>query len=250
MYDLPEVRDATDALWSSIAEALRAYGVDDVPTELSRGDGDGRLVLDQVCGYPYAQGKTGLARLVATPRYTAPGCDGPTYRTVVVVRKDDAARQLEDLRDRVCSRNERGSHSGDNILRYVISRLAIGGRFFKRVIESGSHEESVKWVRDGRADVAGIDCVSWALLSEHRPRSVEGLRILYWTDPAPALPYVTSIDPAVVRMALLEAVRAPRTETARRALLLGGVDSLGDDAYRPLLDLEAAAQAAGYPELR
>jgi hypothetical protein len=58
MYDLPEIRTATDQWWKRLADALRQEGIDGVPDALWRGD-DYRmpwthpdLLLSQTCGYP------------------------------------------------------------------------------------------------------------------------------------------------------------------------------------------------------
>ena len=36
MYDLPEIRAATDAWWAAVAKHLSSAGVEDVPAALSR----------------------------------------------------------------------------------------------------------------------------------------------------------------------------------------------------------------------
>ena len=48
-------------------------------------------------------------------------------------------------------------------------RRASGGRFFSRVVTSGSHPASVAAVARGEADVAAIDCVTYALLDRYLP---------------------------------------------------------------------------------
>ena len=87
MYDLPEVRDHTDRLWTAIAEELRGLGVANVPDMLEspadhhdawRPPG---LLLSQSCGYPVATALRDAVRVVATPHYAAIGCDGPRYRS-------------------------------------------------------------------------------------------------------------------------------------------------------------------------
>ena len=82
MYDFPDLTAAHDALWQALATRLAAAGVDSVPQALSRDLSHvdfwrhPGLLLGQACEYPLA--KAGVAvRLVATPRYSAPGCDVP-----------------------------------------------------------------------------------------------------------------------------------------------------------------------------
>src|SRR6187399_1868093 len=88
MYDLIEVREATDAWWHALALRLRAHGIADAPDELERaGDFEAtwtspNLVLAQTCGYPLTHALAGRVRVVATPRYRAPGCKGPSYASM------------------------------------------------------------------------------------------------------------------------------------------------------------------------
>jgi hypothetical protein len=64
MYDWPEVRDATDALWSAIRAALIRKELtrrqDLSGTAIPRPSGrHPDLVLSQTCGFPYANGLSG-----------------------------------------------------------------------------------------------------------------------------------------------------------------------------------------------
>src|SRR6516164_7708048 len=44
------------------------------------------LLLSQTCGFPYRMlGLAGAVRLIATPLFDAPGCEGPRYRSALVV---------------------------------------------------------------------------------------------------------------------------------------------------------------------
>jgi ABC-type phosphate/phosphonate transport system substrate-binding protein len=59
------------------------------------------------------------------------------------------------------------------------------------VLLTGSHNASVHAVRQGCCDLAAIDCVSLALGMLHHPSFLDGVRIIGWTKPAFALPFVT-----------------------------------------------------------
>jgi hypothetical protein len=45
-------------------------------------------------------------KLLATPIYSAPGCDGPNYRSLIVIAADHPARILDDLRGGICAIND------------------------------------------------------------------------------------------------------------------------------------------------
>jgi hypothetical protein len=168
MYDFPELEAAHDELWSTIRGCLSDAGVAETPAQLTRRIDHVEvwthpdLLLGQGCEYPLAKFLANDVRLVATPRYAVPGCDGAAYRSAIVVRKDDPAETLADLRDRRCAINERSSNSGMNLLRASIACFADGTRFFESIVFSGSHRRSVQMVACGDADVAAVDCVSFA----------------------------------------------------------------------------------------
>jgi ABC-type phosphate/phosphonate transport system substrate-binding protein len=260
MYDLPEVRAATDDWWAGLARALGRAGLSDVPARLTR-DGppegpwrDPGFLFGQTCGYPLMHGLAGLVQVVATPAYDASGCEGPNYRSLFLVREDDGARSLAELRGRIAAVNSPDSQSGYSALRAAVAPLARDGRFFSRVIETGGHFQSARAVAEGRADLAALDCVNYALLARYRPASVADLRVLGRSQAAPGLPYVTRADApadlvARLRDGLAEAAADRALAAAREALLLTGVEVLAPSAYDRILQMEAEAQAHGYPRL-
>ncbi len=260
MYDLPELQAANDALWAAIADRLRGQGVDGVPERLTRKGpveaiwADPRLLLAQTCGYPLVASLGERVRVVATPRYSAPGCDGALYRSAVVVRAGDAARDLADLRGRRAAVNDLASNSGMNLLRAEIAPLANGSPFFGAVAITGAHAASVEAVAAGEADVAAIDCITWAHLQRLRPSMTKALRVLSWTKATPGLPLITATTTdapvlAALRHALAEIAVDPELAPVRAALLLDGFDTLAEGAYAAILVLERAAIAQSYPTL-
>jgi ABC-type phosphate/phosphonate transport system substrate-binding protein len=260
MYDLPELRWAHDAWWQALARAFRAAGVADLPPALDRSLGHhelwGRrdLLLGQACGYPLTHEFADRLALVATPCYAAPGCSGASYRSWILVRDDSGTFRLEQLAGGRAAINDRASQSGCNALKALVAPLAKGRRFFASVIVVGSHVESVAAVRDGRADVAAVDCVTYALLARHRPAALFGTRIIAAGATTPALPYVTAAGTdagTLGRMkAAFRAALADRAAmAAREALLIANVELLPLAAYDAILEQERAAAALGYAEL-
>lgn len=261
MYDLPEIRAATNAWWSGMAAALRRAGIEGVPRQLIRVDNvvtvwrDPNLLLSQTCGYPLVHDMAGILQPVATPIYDAPGCDGPSYSSAIVVSAEQSANDISALRGAVCAINRPDSQSGYNCLRAVLSPLAEGKPFFTRVIETGSHTHSLEMISRGDADVCAIDCVTHTLLTRHRPQALANTRILGYTAQAPGLPYVTQAAATLdlvhrLREGVMAAFADPALAGAREALLLVGAEVLDVKGYADILAMEAAAQAQGYQELR
>lgn len=256
MYDLQEVRTATDAWWRGLARAVRRAGLHDVPRTLTRGPPLGQLWRDpallfgQTCGYPLVHRLQGQVRLVATPCHAAAGCEGPAYRSFVVVRTGDPARAIEDLRGRTVAINDEDSFSGWHALRASIARGVGPGRFFGEIVTAGSHRGSLAAVRTGQADLAAIDCVSHALLGRHAPAELEGTRVLTATPAAPGLPWITAAavrDDAQERLrdGVFAALADPDLAEVRAALLIAGAEVLPHAAYDRIAALAKEGSAVG-----
>lgn len=258
MYDAAP--DATQAFWTGLRGFMLEAGLDSVPEDLTEPvnlDAHWRslhLLLSQACGYPLVKGLSPHVRLVGTPRYAVPGGETGDMVSVVVVRRTDPAETLADLRGRRVAINDRRSQSGYNAFRAIVAPHAQNGRFFSDVVATGAHARSLDTVRRGRADVASIDGVSFAMLGATDPSLHEALRILCLSDPYPALPLVTARersddDLARLRTAFAAACAAPELSTARKALYLEGLSlrSLAD--YDVCLAMERCAIRLGYPEI-
>jgi ABC-type phosphate/phosphonate transport system substrate-binding protein len=260
MYDLPETEDATRTLWQGVAEHLRDAGIPDVPDALTRHPSvpehwlSPDLLFSQTCGYPLTHALKGRVRLVATPCYDAPGCEGAEYCSIVVVPANASTRSFADLRGKRAAFSSPHSHSSVNALRALAAPLAEAGHFFGEAIQTGSHAASLELVTAVKADVAAIDCVTFALLSHYRPSAVANVRELCRSASAPGLPYVASGATGVRRVAQLRkgleaAMYDPTFAEARAALLLKGVQVLPEEEYDRIAEIEAVALDHGYPEL-
>jgi ABC-type phosphate/phosphonate transport system substrate-binding protein len=258
MYDFPELREPHDEFWGALAERLGAAGLKDVPRALTRGAslravwGNDRLLFGQGCEYPLAKGFGDPVRVVAHPVYSATGCEGARYRSAIIVRGEG---NITGLRGRRCVVNELDSNSGMNLLRAAVAPLAQGGRFFGSVVVSGSHLRSVEMVASGEADIASIDCVSFAHFQRFYPALVSGVRVLSWTASSPSLPYIAA---GAANDATVEALRAALADVfddiglapVRERLSLRGVDLAPAAGFGEVLALERQAADAGYPVLR
>jgi ABC-type phosphate/phosphonate transport system substrate-binding protein len=109
-------------------------------------------------------------------------------------------------------------------------------------------------VDNGRADLASIDCVSFALLGRGRPELIERVAIVAESPLSPCLPFIASASlptptVAAVREALFAALADPDLAEARTALGLVAARALVQPDYERVLAFERAAIAAGYPKL-
>jgi ABC-type phosphate/phosphonate transport system substrate-binding protein len=262
MYDWPEVRSATRDLERTLQIALcRALNLTDRDIRPWPEGGDladawtePDLLLSQTCGYPLTHALSGKVRLVGTPHYDAEGCEGPRYCSQLIVHRDSAHLTLEDLRGKRAVFNDPDSQSGMNAFRHAVAQLETGGCFFSGLSESGSHLASLRAVADGRADIASIDAVCWALVCREVPDLARQLRPLARTASAPGLPLITSrrfseAEHALITEAVAEVFTAPETRSSRERLGIQGFSNLSADEYAVILKMEAEASGRGYPVL-
>lgn len=254
----PPLAEATAVLWTFLSKTLKGAGLDEAPATLddavdyhqawTRPD----LLLAQTCGFPYVKHLRGKVRLVATPVYGHPGCDGPFMCSFIVVAKDSAVQSLEDLRGTRAAINQPDSNSGSNLFRAAIAPLSLGGRFFSSVVETGGHRNSIAAITAGNADVAAIDCITYGNVLRFDPESLAGIRILTQTVSSPGLPFITRGNASdqevkLLRQGLQQAVTESSLASVRDVLRLKDFAVLSDADYEPLAALERQAQLLGYP---
>lgn len=209
MYDIHH--PTTLGLTAALTTLLKQRGVQaevEWHNELLPHWRDADLLLSQTCGYPLVA-LLPYVQLVGAFQSSAQGCEGLRYRSWLVARKEDENLTLSDFRGRRAVCNSDDSHSGYNSLRYVIAPLAHDGHFFSEALQSGSHRQSLAALREQRADIAAIDCITWALLGAHHPEELAGLEIIGETPLCAALPLITS---AKTDAKTLERLRSALTE--------------------------------------
>jgi len=260
MYDMPEVRSSLDSLWSGFALHLRRQGFSDVPNHIQHDQNladlwnDPDLWFSQCCGYDIVRRYVDILRPLATPHYGAPGCYGSDYASYVVVAENCEASDVLEMFGARCVVNGMESHSGANALKALVAPENRNGHFFASVIVSGAHVSSIDMVRRGVADVAAIDCVTYALLESYRPAALEGIRKLGRTYRAPAIPYVTSWRKSIdtikrLQTAIFDAFADPHLTITRQALYLKNLELLPVSAYRRISEFEKFAELKGYTRL-
>ncbi len=255
MYDLPELRWATDSWWSGLAGAISAQGFVDAPRMLERSEPIAAvwrapdLLLSQCCGRDLVTHLVGQVVPVAIPSFRAPGCSPGSYRSWLVVRRDDPRRELADFAGAKAAVNQRNSHSGWVALGHMLAQAGLPERFFGAAMLTGAHVASLAAVAAGEADVAAIDCVTFALVGQVAPDRVAGLRVLTQSELAPGLPYITSAqrsaaDRARMVAALAQAAEDPALANAREALLFDGFVPIEADAYARTIAMADEATTA------
>ncbi len=233
MYLRPETVNAHRSYYALIRKQLSARGIDSPnnftePEDLYSAWESPTLFLSQTCGMPYRNTLHGKVKLVGTPDFQLEGCQPGYYRSAMVVRREEADKPLVDFKNAVFTFNSDDSQSGYATAWQLTQKH---GFWFKTRVPSGSHRESALAIAEGRADIAAIDANTWRMLNTYEPSSQQ-LSVIGWTDPTPALPYITA--PSNDAAAMFDAISDAITELSpehREQLNIHSLVKISADDY-------------------
>jgi ABC-type phosphate/phosphonate transport system substrate-binding protein len=258
MYFPPS--EALQAFWAALAGLLRqtaeSRGVD-IPKLLSPPADchaqwlESDLMLSQACGYPLVTQLAGKVQLVGSFAYNVPGAQGVQCQSQLICRAHDTRATLSDFAGSALAFNDTISQSGYNALRALVASTAKAPRpFFDSTLQTGAHYRSIDAVRQGQADVAAIDPVSWALWRQSQPTLASQLKVFGQTERYPGLPLITSLHTpapllAALRRALLRVATDAGYAAVRAPLLICGFEATTPADYQRCLDMQNQAFAQG-----
>ncbi|HEY9735170.1 MAG TPA: PhnD/SsuA/transferrin family substrate-binding protein, partial [Trichocoleus sp.] len=171
--------------------------------------------------------------------------DKPLYFSDVVVRADSPLTGWNDLAQTVFCYNDKGSHSGYNVVRHQLLGQKPG--FFSRVVQSGSHVRSLQWILEGKADCAAIDSTVLEQALRSQPDWATQLRVITSLGPFPMPPLVASRRLGEGRHRVIQQALLQPDSALQHALAQAGMRRFAPvdlALYRPVLQLHTAALAA------
>jgi phosphonate transport system substrate-binding protein len=157
------------------------------------------LIQDQldiafICGLPFAlhhrianQLQAIVAPVMQASRYN--NC--PIYFSDIIVNVNSNYQNFADLEGKTFCYNDFGSNSGYNLVRQRLLKAQYLNHFFGKVIQSGSHQNSMKWIVEGIAECAAIDSTVLEQLRDS-PLFYEQLRVIDTIGPCPMPPVVAA----------------------------------------------------------
>lgn len=213
----------------------------------------GQIQLGWICGLLYVRKverpDPHLALLVAPvmrhPRYRG----RPVYHSDVLVRNDSPFHSFDDLKGARWVYNEPGSYSGYTVVCHHLVKRGESLDYFGKVLESGSHLDSLQLVLDGRADVTALDSTLLDYALRRWPGLARRLRVIESLGPGPIPPWVVSLAlPQDLRRLMGELLRTMHLDPeGRRALNQGDlsrfVDATDGD-YQAIRDVAREARWA------
>ncbi len=162
------------------------------------------LLFGQTCWGPIeTTGLVEFVRVIGQPDYSdVEGGRGELYSSAIVVKDDGGGHvaapddgqpilPLEHLEGARFAFNSDDSMSGLLAITRDLEANGASMDVVKEKVETGGHRRSIEAVAAGAADVATIDCRSWALARRHEP-SARAVRVVGWTRRRKGLPFITS----------------------------------------------------------
>ncbi|ESX50313.1 PhnD/SsuA/transferrin family substrate-binding protein [Mesorhizobium sp. C416B] len=176
------------------------------------------LLFAQTCWGPMELGLSKHVQVVGQPSYDAyEGGEGELYSSALVMRTGEgpqirspadgkALLPLALMRGKRFAYNSLDSMSGIIALTRDLQAAGESLDIFSSRSESGGHRGSIVAVAEGKADIAAIDCESWALAQRFEP-AANAVKVVGWTARRKGLPYITArTTPEKTLKALREAL--------------------------------------------
>ncbi|MFN3846108.1 MAG: PhnD/SsuA/transferrin family substrate-binding protein [Paracoccaceae bacterium] len=186
---------------------------------------EGAVDAAWLCGYPFLQHETNLA-LLGVPVWRGE----PLYRSYLIVRADDPASNLSDLRGGTHAYSDPDSNSGWLVTASDIVRM--GERpdaFFSRTLFAYGHRNVARSVAGGLTRSGSIDGYVWEALAQVEPDLTAQTKVIGQSEKLGFPPFVTRKDHAgsrsvdLLRKALFDLRSSPDGQAALRFLHLDDI---------------------------
>jgi ABC-type phosphate/phosphonate transport system substrate-binding protein len=160
-----------------------------------------RLLVAETCWGPMELGLHPHVVVIGQTGYGGmAGGSGAFYSSAIIARKNEgqpvlppgdggASLPLDIFRQKRLAFNEHHSLSGYLALKRDLEATGAGLSIFAGLVKTGAHRASIRAVAEGTADIAAIDCKSWALAQKFEPAASE-VHVVGWTARRKGIPLI------------------------------------------------------------
>jgi len=162
------------------------------------------LLITQTCWGPMELGLETHVHFAGQDDYSGiEGGAGELYSSALVMRRSEGTAvaapsdgksllPLELVQGKRLAFNSHDSMSGYLALQRDLAALGQGLDLFAGHLETGGHSLSIAAVAAGRADVAAIDCKTWAMAQRY-DAPARDLVVVGWTGRRKGLPFISAL---------------------------------------------------------
>jgi phosphate/phosphite/phosphonate ABC transporters, periplasmic binding protein len=195
----------------------------------------GKVDMAYICGAPFVEGHKRFGySIVAVPTTS----EGPHYYSYVITKKDKPYKSILDFKGKPFAFSDPKSNSGSVAPSYFLLKLGHNpSEFFKPLIYTYSHYESILAVYKGFVEGASVDSIVYEHTSRVAPHLVSSLKVIQRFGPFPSTPIVASnkLDKSTVeaiRKALLEMHRNEEGRKILKSMGISGFTYISPAHYR------------------
>lgn len=219
----------------------------------------GMVDIGFICGLPYVikhdVPQATIDLLIAPVMKGDQYKDKPLYYSYVIVHKDSKFKHFSDLKNGNFVFNDEISNSGYNMPRSYLISIGETSGFFGKILRSGSHEESIRMVASGEADVSAVDSLVYEYDQVNNPAYIQDTRILKVLGPAGIPPVVVSTKLSLplreeIRGILLSMNNDPDGRKILDKALVDRFTIVEDGNYDGIREMRRQALDSGYQVIR
>lgn len=219
----------------------------------------GMVDVGFICGLPYVMKKDrpqpSVELLLAPVMKSSKYQDRPIYFSYVIVNKDSDFNKFTDLKGKRFVYNDEISNSGYNMPRAHLIDIGETSAFFDKILRSGSHEESIRMVAIGEADVTAVDSLVYDYDLETNPKYVAQTKIIKILGPAGIPPIVISTKtPPSLRNEIRDVLKNMNNDPVGKKILekalVDRFTVVDDSNYDGIRIMKNKAKTSGYKVIR
>jgi len=177
-----------------------------------------------ICGLPYIMKRDkpqpSVELLLAPVSKGSIYKDMPIYYSYIIAHKDSKFDSFSEFKGSRFVYNDEISNSGYNMPRAHLIGMGETSGFFGKVIRSGSHDESIRMVALGEADVSAVDSLVYDYDQAKNPRYTHQTKIVEILGPAGIPPVVISTKtPLSLRQKIQDTLLGMKDDPAGKVIL-------------------------------
>ena len=201
---------------------------------------DGVIDLAFVCTGAYVEGQRDFGmEILAVPMVRGEA----RYRAYIIVPSDSLVQDLDQLQGRIFAFTDPDSNTGRLVPTYLLLQKGqTPEAFFRKVVYTYSHDNSIKAVADKLVDGASVDSLVYEYILTHKPELARRTKVIWRSDAFGAPPVI--VHPSLngelkarLREILLEMHTDPRGRTILDELLIDRFVEPEMAAYEPVREM-------------
>lgn len=197
----------------------------------------GHADIAYICGAPFVEGAKRFGYRVLLVPATE---EGPIYYSYVVVRKEKGYSSIFELKDKPYAFSDPKSNSGSVVPTYVLAKRGYRpSNFFRPLIYTYSHSESIMAVYRGFVEGASVDSLVYNQVSKAKPYITKDLKVIQKFGPFPTTPFVyrKGLSKDVVKKVMDAMLSMDKDEEGRVILKRMGIERftvVNSNFYKPI----------------